>query len=429
MLVIGVAFVIAFFVLQKQNIPDDGDTIDTTVPSSRPPITTPGGNTDPSSSPSPTTSPISISDDVLDSIPFVPKLRQITSEPVAGAVLYPVSLKSSTTTTVKSVIRYMERATGHIYQTEKDSLINNRITSTRIPKVYEAKWIKDGSSVYARYLDDTSNTIETFFGEIKSAPKLATSTSDLSGDITFAPGELKGTFLTKQIANLTTAPHKKSLFYINTVGSNGRGGAVGTTASADGSARKEIFSSPLSEWLPTWIAPSIIALQTKPTAAALSVLYVLNPETLALSRIVDGVGLIGLPNRDGSLVVTSETAGQGLYSSIFNTKTGIRIDIPETIAEKCVWGKKNKKLLVCAAPKTIPEGRYPDIWYQGLSNFDDRIVSINIETGRGTILTDLYAASLSRIDAVDLEINESDDYIIFTNRRDGSLWGLSLLDE
>lgn len=75
-------------------------------------------------------------------------LRQLTTEPVAGVDF---------TTTERSV-RYVERATGHIFEVPVASGAY-RISNKTIPKIYEAFFANGGSDVILRYLDDSEEQV------------------------------------------------------------------------------------------------------------------------------------------------------------------------------------------------------------------------------------------------------------------------------
>ena len=61
-------------------------------------------------------------------------------------------------------IRYVEKATGNIYQTFADTIDERKFTTTIIPTVYDAYFGDNGNSVVMRYLKEDGNTIETFAG-------------------------------------------------------------------------------------------------------------------------------------------------------------------------------------------------------------------------------------------------------------------------
>ena len=66
-------------------------------------------------------------------VDFVQKLRKLSSEPVAGAGV--LDVKAGT------VVRYIEKATGHKFEVELFSPRQGRISNTTIPQVYDAVWV------------------------------------------------------------------------------------------------------------------------------------------------------------------------------------------------------------------------------------------------------------------------------------------------
>ena len=71
---------------------------------------------------------------------------------------------------------------------------------------------------------------------------------------------------------------------------------------------------------------------------------------------------------------------------------------------------------------------YPDVWYQGASAFSDAIWRINVDTEEIRLFSNLTSESNSVIDVTNLKINSTDDYLIFNDKFDLSLWGLRLKD-
>ena len=75
-------------------------------------------------------------------------LRQLTTEPVAGANF----------TDGGNYVRYVERATGHIFEVPTAS-IGYRISNKTVPKIYEAFFANAGSDVILQYLDDSEEQV------------------------------------------------------------------------------------------------------------------------------------------------------------------------------------------------------------------------------------------------------------------------------
>ena len=110
------------------------------------------------------------------------RLKKISSFPVAGygvfmkREVYPDRSRGSVQvgeeikntkpvvppTEFAPALRYVNKATGNIYQTFVDRIDERKFSSTVIPRVYEAFFGNKGESVVMRYLKGDNKTIETF---------------------------------------------------------------------------------------------------------------------------------------------------------------------------------------------------------------------------------------------------------------------------
>lgn len=113
-----------------------------------------GRTPDTSETPTPTTQTPSqnINGSSIEIPEVIPALRKISEDPVAGAFAFNES--------GKTVIRFVDRATGHIFETDDTTLNIKRISNTTIPTVYEAFWISK-NSVVLRHLREDGETVES----------------------------------------------------------------------------------------------------------------------------------------------------------------------------------------------------------------------------------------------------------------------------
>ena len=72
-------------------------------------------------------------------------------------------------------------------------------------------------------------------------------------------------------------------------------------------------------------------------------------------------------------------------------------------------------------PDNFPQGDYPDDWYQGLISFKDSIWQKNFSTGETNILINETNA-----DVINPFLTKDENYLIFTNKTDNTLWSLKL---
>lgn len=354
-----------------------------------------------------TTTPNIDTKPVFDPNAPVPKLRKISTSPISGAI----AIENS-----KGVIaRYLEKATGHIYEAELFSNIEpNRISNTTIPKIYEALWTNNGEGLIIRYInpDNNSDDIKNLYLKLDQISELnATSTNT------------KGSFLPDNV-DIALSPKQDRIFTLGNTGEIFNGNISQT----DGTKGSNLFQSPFVEWLASWPEEGTITLTTKPSFQFDGLLYFVNTKTKTVTRILGGIaGLTTLTNNNGFVLYNEPSPNSDLPLSVLNTKTNENTSLTtSTLPEKCIWSKLEKNILYCAVPKNQPTGNYPDDWYQGLISFNDYIEKIDIVSGNIDVISDLEKESGIAIDATHLQLSPKEDYLIFTNKKDSSLWSLIL---
>ncbi|MFA5778019.1 MAG: hypothetical protein WC870_00805 [Candidatus Paceibacterota bacterium] len=373
---------------------------------------------------------------------IIVKLQKVSSMPIAGFTVFnkerlkeiPVVIPtptntdtppSASSTTIKKItkptppptefmpaLRYVDRATGNIYQTFADKIAERKFSGTIIPKVYEALFGNKGQSVIMRYLKTDGRTIITFVGNL---PK------ELLGGDTTESNEIKGSFLPENIKDMSLSSDTGSVFYLFNTGDS----MVGTTLNLTTNKKVQIFDSPFTEWLSSWPNSKIITLTTKPSFSVPGYMYTIDPNTKNLIKTIDEVpGLTTLPSPNGKLVLYSNnTLSLNLFHT--DTKTNDLFGV-KTLPEKCIWGKAND-VVYCSVPKYISGGQYPDTWYQGETSFSDQIWKIDIKTRNATIIADLATITGGEeIDGIKLMLDEGENYLFFVNKKDSFLWKLQL---
>jgi hypothetical protein len=168
---------------------------------------------------------------------------------------------------------------------------------------------------------------------------------------------------------------------------------------------------------------------TKPSGFAPGYAYTLNTKTKAFTRLFGGInGLTTLGSPDLSQVLYGESGSGTLNLGVFVSKDSSLHDLSvRTLPEKCVWANTEKGIVYCAVPENVAFNTYPDVWYQGLITFSDDIWKINTNTGEKEILMipDRQPGG-EIIDMTNMSIDPNDDYLIFNNKIDLSLWGYQL---
>lgn len=386
--------------------------------SNKPTTQTPTNNTDTTSNPfgsTPTNRPTETGSNTTGgnqntTTRKIDRLFKIYSNPTSGALF-------SKNTSTQNVLMFVDRAVGHVYEyiLENETGETNRLTNTTIPKIQESVWSNNGTNLILRYLDNDTDIITSFTAKITTGQK-----------VVGVPGEVTGSFLTSNIKQLVTNPTGDKIF--NIVDKSDKSGTHGFTTNIDGSNKKVIFESPISYWNISWPKENTITLTTKPSYRDYGLLYFFNPQTSSMTRILgDIVGLSTLTNKDANLVAYSYSTNNAFSLSIYDVVNKIRKNITlNTLADKCVWGNNNSKILYCAVPKIIAGDNYPDVWYQGLQSFTDDIWKVDTETGSIQEVYKIGQNENASIDAFDLRISLDDKYLSFSNKNDLSLWILNL---
>nr|MBP6908254.1 hypothetical protein [Candidatus Paceibacterota bacterium] len=130
-------------------------------------------------------------------------------------------------------------------------------------------------------------------------------------------------------------------------------------------------------------------------------------------------------NRDASYLIYNTTTTNGPRLSVYSMAKNTTLDLGVYgLPEKCVWSNTQTTIVYCALPALFVGTAYPDSWYQGKTSFDDRFVKINAETGIVTQITE--GQHVEQIDAIALSLDKTEDALFFTNKKDSTLWSLSL---
>lgn len=395
--------------------------------------------------------------EMINGLVLPPKLRHIYESPIAGADFGNISYSYSTTSAGKKVtvtknipnIRFIDRALGYIYETATSTIINTRIANLTAPKTYEALFGADAKSVLLQSLIGEGDSIASYFGNLirKPQPVLVTTSSSTAGTIVststaaeitdssvYVPArdgyEIKGDFIPNGVKIIEISPDRTRAFYID----SSTGEANGVILNLSNGQRTIVWRNPLIQWNASWAGNNEILLWNAPSALSQGALYIFNLTTKQTTLLVSPVaGLTAKASpqyaQNKLVLVGSSADGTPSLSLLDTSKKSSRLLPFKTLPEKCVWSQKSTRIY-CAVPSSIPDAAYPDSWYQGQISFDDNLWSVDTKTGASF---ELYAftnanTKASTIDATNLVLNPTEDYLLFRNKKDLSLWGYRLID-
>ncbi len=343
-----------------------------------------------------------------------PALRHLSLVPVAGAGIYDTA--SSTQ------VRHIERGTGYIYQSRIGDTEQTKLSNTPIIKIYEAFWTDKSSGVIIQKLKEDDQTVDSFLITMSSPSLIQSTSTSLASSLS---SKITSNFLGSNIQSIALSPKKDRVAYLIP---SLTGGVTGVVAKTDGSGKVQTFDSPLKSWTLTWPSDTSLAFTTKATSNNPGFLYFVSTVTNASTKILGGIdGLTTLTNTDASRVLFSKSIEGGITTQVFDVKLGRTEDAGfTTLPEKCVWSKKEKTVVYCGIPLSIPQNNYPDAWYKGKMFFSDELWKIDTLTGIFERVADLRALSNQDIDVTSLILNSRENLLVFINKADLTLWSLEL---
>lgn len=332
-----------------------------------------------------------------------PRLIRISDAPVGkGAVaLYipPVPAATSTEPDIPAdtEIRFIERQSGNIYAFRVHDRVLTRISNRTLPGIQEAIWTTDGARAFVRYLTratDGTEHIDTYM---------------LPAD----GGE--GYFLEQDLEQVAVRATSTVFSLLPSTS-----GSIGSLSAPDGTNVRTLFTSTLSR-LRTGFSGANIVATTKASSGLDGYSFLVNDDG-SFTRILGPLrGLATLSNREGTSVLYSYVDANRSYLQILDLATRNVTALPLiTLAEKCVW-EPGGRAVYCGVPTALA-GNVPDEWYQGAKSFSDRIWRIDLDTRLATLVVDPGQVASVAIDVVALTIDSESDALVFTNKKDGTLW-------
>lgn len=332
-------------------------------------------------------------------------LRKVATFPVVG-------VSSLINKNKETMIRFIARENGHIFEMPTDSTTRKRISNTTILRIQDAFWLKGADRFIARFLDEDSSEAESFYARIINEEQIENANT------------LDGSFLAKNMEEIIYFENKDKIFYTVPGGK----GSLGIISNPDGSKKVQILDLPLSEWRIQWPEEDTIALTTKASFNVPGYLYFLDIDTEQMKNILSNTnGLTTLVRSDAKKVLFTHNQADRLLLSVLDVKDGKVTDLPLwALTEKCIWSEKNNSIIYCGVSSLVPKGESLDLWYQGLISFSDSVWKIDIETQTAKVLVNPVDVVGEEIDLIKPNLSENEDYLFFINKKDFNLWQLKL---
>src|SRR3989338_2586969 len=192
---------------------------------------------------------------------------ELVKESVSGATIY------------KGKIRYIDRASGHLFEMDLDGKNKNLISNTTIPGIFEVSWSPKGDRAILKYY---------------SNEKLNVLSAVFSGSST------KTTFLPDGVREAIFSPKGDRVAYVLASGSEGQV----ITATPENKTPTVRLKMPITSWKISWPEEANIYLLTAPSAYLDGFFYKLTLSSGAFAKVFGP-----------SLGLTAATNGKDIFFS------------------------------------------------------------------------------------------------------------------
>lgn len=324
-----------------------------------------------------------------------PVLRQLYNLPISGYIKKRAD-----------AVRFVDRATGHVFEKDLPDGTTTRVDQTTVPHVYDAVFTDDGDGVIRRYIDVEDNTVSVY--------SIVGNTSASSVPLPTGVLDVVANPLSEQFAILQETSTGSSIYI-----TDGRE-----------ATEEPLFVSTLSDWDILWREKSLLLTQ-KPSNAV--------PGSSYSVDVTSGIRELALQQYPGLIANLSPTGDKILYSTarrnsrpeLFVRTIATQEDTPLNVAsfaDKCAWDPTGA-LVYCGLPDTFPSAQYPDAWYRGEVRFSDSLWEIDVvSTTVRNILSPATQSGIS-LDIENITIDAQGEVLFFKNAADQTLWSVTLPQE
>jgi len=302
----------------------------------------------------------------------------------------------------KSHVIYYQKDTGFVKQARLDGSGLEVISSFEIDGLNSVIWSSDKSKVVCSKINNSGKEQYVYDYSVSKAFPLS------SG-----------------FRNIVFSNNGQRIAY-NYVNSANQTSSI-SVADADGENWKTVLDVRINNPIIQWVDSYKLAVYEHPSFESSSSILIIDIGDAHLDRILAGSrGLSAKfsPDGDKLLYNSSDSDGGDFQIAFFDRKSKQKTEVElKTFIEKCVWSKNNKDVY-CAVLERLPSGDLPDVFYEKTTTTKDYFVKINAETGVETVI--IPKITSLNVDAREMFLSTTEDYLYFVNYVDGRLYGIDL---
>jgi len=302
-------------------------------------------------------------------------------------------------------VKYYLKNNGYVFESTFDGSERTRLSSNILTNLLKVIWSSSKDKVIAIFDDE---------GEVKK--------------YLYNYQISKSTLLNQNIRHTAWSPNEDKIAY-QYYDSQTEDNNI-SIANPDGSQWTSVFPTRMKNLIVEWPSSGQVAIRTKPSGLAQSVVYTIDLATNDFQKIISetyGLTVLWSPLGDKLLFSETDNRGKNLKLKIADlTESTIQELSFVTLPEKCVWSQDNRTLF-CAIPKNISTlATLPDDYYKGLIVFADDFWRINLDIGEKIQVYATEDEEAASYNAKRLLLSPLEDYLLFINKRDDRLYSLEL---
>lgn len=301
-------------------------------------------------------------------------------------------------------VLYYSKLNGNVFETDFEGKSTDSVTNIAIPDIVTTIWSSDKSQAVNIYQED---------GKVKK--------------VLFDFPTKKATQLDSRIKFITFSPSQNKIAYQFVDESLGTNKIA--IADSNGLNYKSIFNVRMDVLKIYWPQEDKIAFATAPSGIVQGSAFIktVSDQSAGLTKIVsDTFGLTLKYSPDGNMLLYSQTDQYGHSPVLYLVKNGGTAENLNlsSLSDKCVFSIKNN--IYCAIPRIISGSLIlPDDFYKNTENFSDIFFKIDTAGNRSSIILDPQDLKYD-FNAKDLVVSPNEDYLIFTNKKDGLLYSIRI---
>jgi hypothetical protein len=161
-----------------------------------------------------------------------------------------------------------------------------------------------------------------------------------------------------------------------------------------------------------------VFLGTKAAAGMQGFIFKLDKEQGLLTKVTSGTAILGIPNQNGGVVLTTEFFSTSGQTRLYNvtTKESPLLSI-RTMKEKCTPDFSTKTFMFCGGSSRVP-ANMPDAWYMGTTNLSDTLYLLDSERTSFSVLT----TTGESVDVLNPKSSTYSGILTFVNKKDSHPW-------